>query len=237
MDTQRIVTEIRQHGFSVLSGFSAGETRDIKAFLLTRPVYTDAHVPETARKAGRHKAWRSASLSSECVCIDLPDAILCPHIFDRGLELTDVAGTYLDCDPPLAYSMNAFWTRPGPGAIRPDIQEMHVDADDIRFLVMFVYLNDVITEQDGPQDLEGPDGVTRTIYGPAGTVFLADTSRPHRGRKPISGERGLAWFRWGVSNPPPAYTWDGNAPITANELGSRYPTDSRLRESIRLIAR
>jgi len=59
----------------------------------------------------------------------------------------------------------------------------------------------------------------------------------HRGRKPVSGERGLMWFRWGVSERPPANLWDKNEPIPAAALGSRYPAEARLQASIRLIAR
>ena len=128
-----------------------------------------------------------------------------------------------------------FWTRPGTAAIRADIQDFHRDADDDRFLAMFFYLNDVLNDDAGPHDLIGPDGVCRTVVGPAGTVFLADTSLPHRGRKPTSGERGMAWYRYGVSDRPAANVWDKIEPVPPELMGGRLPPDGPLRDSIRLL--
>lgn len=236
MDTSRIVESLRQRGLAILDPMPMAKFAEFSSYLLSLPVYLDAHVPETARRNGRHPVPRAISGSSECVCVETDKIIAAPHFLEVALELTNVAARYLNCDPPVGYSMNAFWTRPG-ASVRPDIQEFHIDQDDVRFLVLFVYLNDVLNLEDGAQDLDGPDNVRRSITGPRGTMFLADTSRMHRGRKPATGERGLAWFRWGVSPTPPAYLWDKNGPIPASALGSRFPEDPRLRETIRLIAR
>lgn len=237
MKFEAILGSLRAVGFAVLHPLDGiGETLD---FLLSRPVYIDAHVPQTARNRGGPRCDRTHPFAaeSECVCVHTDDAILAPHVMERALGLTDVAAAYLDCEPPVAYSANAFWTRPGPAPTRGDIQEFHVDSDDERFLAMFVYLTDVLSDVDGPQDLYGPDGVCRTITGPAGTVFLADTSRMHRGRKPLHRERGLAWWRWGVSERPEANRWDQIEPVASSRLAGRYPSDLRLRESIRLLVR
>jgi len=207
-------------------------------FLMSRPVFVDAHVPQTARNRGDHVAIpRSAAraAASECVCVHTDDAIVAPHLFEAALDLTDVAAAFLGRDPPICYSANAFWTRPGPAAARPDIQGFHRDQDDARFLAMFVYLTDVLDLEDGPHEMIGPDGLTRCVYGRAGTVFLANTSNEHRGYKPTSKERGIAWFRWGVSDRPAAGQWDNIAPVSHERLGARYPQDSRLRESMRLL--
>lgn len=234
MKTAAVLAALRTTGFAVLSPLDGIE--ETNAFLLSRQVYVDAHVPQTARNRGYDtRVPRRLAMTSECVCVHTDDAILAPNIFERALAMTDVAAAYLDCEPPVAYSANAFWTRPGPLAERADIQSFHVDRDDVRFLAMFVYLTDVLAAEDGPQDLEGPDGVVRTIFGPAGTVFLADTSRSHRGRKPLQAERGLAWWRWGVSERPEANRWDKIEPVAASRLAGRYPEDLRLRESIRLL--
>lgn len=238
MKTAAVLAALRTTGFAVLSPLDGIE--ETNAFLLSRPVYVDAHVPQTARNRPRlsddtTRFERRLAENSECVCVHTDDAILAPNIFERALAMTDVAAAYLDCEPPVAYSANAFWTRPGPAPLRDDIQAFHVDRDDVRFLAMFVYLTDVLAAEDGPQDLEGPDGVVRTIFGPAGTVFLADTSRSHRGRKPLQAERGLAWWRWGVSERPEANRWDKIEPVAAARLAGRYPEDLRLRESIRLL--
>lgn len=231
-----ILNRLHAEGFAVLDPLTQDQIEETNHFLTSRPVYVDAHVPQTERNRGTdHRFRRSESHASECVCVHTDDAIVAPHLFERGLALTDVASEYLGRDPAVAYSANAFWTRAGRAALRDDIQSFHVDSDDVRFLAMFCYLTDVQEPGDGPQDLEGPDGIKRTIYGQAGTVFLADTMRSHRGRKPTHGERGIYWWRWGVSDRPAANAWDKIEPIKAERLGIRYPADARLRESIRLL--
>jgi hypothetical protein len=227
---------LRTLGHVFLRPLTRNHLAETTAYLLSCAVHRDAHVPQTARNRGDPDPIpRDHAAHSECICVRTVDAIVAPHLFERGLEMTDLASEYLGRDPAVAYSANAFWTRPGSAPLRDDIQSFHVDTDDTRFLAMFVYLTDVLTDEDGPQDLEGPDGIRRTIKGPSGTVFLADTSRPHRGRKPQSGERGIWWWRWGVSDHPPANVWDKIAPIPASALGDRYPADPRLRESIKLL--
>jgi hypothetical protein len=243
MNEDDVLDRLRKQGFAVLDPLTPDDFRELDGYLRSLPVYLDAHVPATAhnrRDAGINvipniPVPRSQSGASECVCIPTSDAIRAPFLFERALALTDIAAAYLGRDPPVCYSANAFWTRPGPASTRPDIQEFHVDTDDDRFLVMFVYLSHVFDDADGPQDLYGPGDVLYTIRGQAGTVFLADTSRLHRGRKPTSGERGIAWFRWGVSDRPPANVWDRVEPIPVADMGGRYPDDLRLRESMRLL--
>ena len=212
-----------------------GQIEETNAWLLSRPVFADAHVPQTARNEGRGMVDRDAAAGSEYVCVHTDDAILAPHLLELGLSTVNLAAEYLGREPPVGYSMNVFWARPG-STLRTDLQAFHRDADDVRFLAIFVYLTDVLTPEDGAHDLRGPDGVVHTVLGPAGTMFLADTSFEHMGRKPQTRERGIAWFRWGVSDRPAAGVWDGIVPIEASRLGDRYPTDPRLREAIRLLA-
>ncbi len=238
MDRQKvddIVVRLRKQGFAVIEPLTPEQIAETNHYLLARTVYRDAHVPQTARSQLAYSIMRDEARDSECICVPSDHAILAPHIFERALDLTDVAAAYLERDPPVCYSANVFWTRPGTADIREDIQAFHKDYDDVRFLVMFVYLTDVMTDADGPQDLYGPDEEARAIFGPAGTVFLADTSRSHRGRKPTTGERGLAWFRWGVSDRPPANEWDKTEPISRDRMRGRYPEDTRLQESIKLL--
>lgn len=235
MDQDHVLRELRAHGCVQIDPLTPQQVRDLNWWLLSRPVFADAHVPQTARNRGdAGPRPRKDAGASEYVCVATSDAILAPHLLEHAIDLTDIAAAYLGRDPPVLYSANAFWTRPGP-TVRRDIQAFHVDADDERFLAMFCYLTDVTHSQHGPHDLKGPDGIVRTVFGPAGTVFLADTSLEHRGRKPELAERGIAWMRWGVSDRPPAGVWDGIEPVPAHLLGSRYPDDPRLREAIRLL--
>lgn len=235
MDVQAIVDAVRALGFAVVDPMPLHEFRELRDYLYSRQVLPDSHVPITAKQRNRQLCPREQAKDWDCICLTLSDAILAPHVMELGFQYLDVAGVYLGRSPPLAYSTNAFWTRPSMGQTRGDIQEFHDDHDDTAFLAMFVYITDVVAEEDGPHDLIGPDGVMRTVYGPAGTVFLADTRHQHRGRRPRAGERGMMWYRWGVSEQPWSYGWDENKPIEAVLLGDRYPTDPRLRESIRLL--
>jgi hypothetical protein len=159
-------------------------------------------------------------------------ALTAPHLLELALTLTQLAAVYLDTPQPYLYSTNAFWTRPVTGPTRPDIQELHRDRDDERFLAMFTYLSDVRATVDGPHELVGPDGQTRSIYGPAGTIFLADTSNEHRGLRPTRDERGIHWFRWSISAQPPAYGWDRTEPVSHRVLGRRYPHAAALRRTL-----
>jgi hypothetical protein len=226
---------LRERGFSLLAPLTPEQIAEANAWLLSRPVFIDVHVPVHAANRGIKIAPRQNAGHVECLCVSTDDAILTPHVFERALGLTDLAAAWLGRDPPVLYSSNCFWTRPGPTKTRWDIQEFHRDQDDSRFLPMFVYLSDVLEEADGPQELIGPDGETRAVYGPAGTVFLSDTMLQHRGRKPTSRERGIAWMRWGISDRPAANAWDRIEPIARERMGDRYPSDPRLRESIKLL--
>lgn len=234
-----IVAELRTTGRAMLESFTPTQMDDINRWLSTRAVYTDAHVPITAIREGRPLEMRGGpeEQQSECICFRTTDAIVTPHIFERALSLTDVAAEYLRCETPMMFSANAFFTKPGTAPERPDIQEWHKDIDDPKgFLALFVFLKD--TRADGRQELEGPDGIVRATIGPTGAAFLADTSRRHRGLKPQHAERGLFWFRWGVTEIPDdkhAYCWDEIKPISPSFLGDRYPTDPRLQKSIRLL--
>lgn len=227
-----LVDQLRATGFAFVEPLNPKQVTHINLYFSTCPVYRDSHVPQTARNRGEERKFDYGD--SECFCVHTEHAILAPYLFEKALSLTDVAAEYLGVDPPVMYSANAFWTRPGPLPSRPDIQELHVDQDDTRFLALFVMLTDTATNE-GPMDLQGPDGKLRTIFGPAGTCYLADTSRPHRGRKPIHYRRGVVWYRWGVSEYPPANRWDKIEPISHELMGARYPQDERLQRSVRLL--
>lgn len=238
MDTQAIVNELRETGLAHLRPIGQDDMRQVLWHFGRNPVYVDAHIPATAANRGETTFERSheRAANSECVCAPMAVTIKAPWIFERGLALREVACNYLHTFRPLAYSMNAFWTRPGAAPLRDDIQAFHRDMDDPKgFLAMFVYLTAVHDDADGPHVLVGPDGNARRVYGPAGTVFVADTSHNHCGLKPTRRERGMAWFRWGVSDPPDSYVWDKNEPIPAQGLDFRYPVDPVLRDAVKLL--
>jgi hypothetical protein len=127
--------------------------------------------------------------------------------------LAAIAGAYFGCLP--IYDFSAMWwtTRFGKRELSKAAQEFHFDMDRMNFLKFFIYLTDV-TEQSGPhvfvagshrykpRPLRDPvrfdDGdvaasypvaAVRSICGPRGLVFAADTSGIHKGMPVISGHR------------------------------------------------
>lgn len=176
----------------------------------------------------------------------MDDVLLAPHLLELILSLTPTVASYLEAAPHL-YSVNAFWSRPSAGKPWTDLQTYHRDKDDERFLALFVYGTDVLDVDDGPHlfragtharpDLAAEDCFERafppvSVYGAAGTAFLADTSGLHMGMKPRSGERLLIWARWGVSERPASYVWDKLEPAP---IGDRYRVDAATRELVKLV--
>lgn len=222
--------ELRATGAAVLGAIPRPELDAAVAFLKSRPVYPNRHVRQHAGAPG---PWGDHA-AADVVCSHNHDVLLAPHLLEAALAHERLAAEFLGVETPFMYSCNAFWTRPGV-ATRPDIQEFHRDADDVRFLPLFVLLTDV--GDDGAQEIAPVGAPLRRVTGPAGTVFVSDTSQPHRGLRPRHAERGIAWFRWGVSRRPAAYGWDCTQPLPAPRLGSRYPSDQRLREMLEPLVR
>lgn len=172
-------------------------------------------------------------------CHDMGDVTRAPLLLEAALSVHGIARAYLDSKPYL-YSLNAFYCEPNANP-KPDIQDWHRDADDTKFLALFIYGTDVLTDDDGPHQFAvgtqrgGEERRRTSVYGTAGTMFLADTSGLHRGLVPKTNRRMLAWARWGVSCPPASYQWDGLKPLPKAEIGERYPSDPELQEAIKLV--
>jgi hypothetical protein len=179
-----------------------------------------------------------------------PEAVLsAPGFFALTTSFLPVAEEYLGV-APLLYSVNAFWTRPTKKAPNPHIQQWHRDRDDLKFLVLFVYLTDVEHVSDGAhffatgshrqndQQNRAPQASeeVEVIFGPAGTMFLADTSGIHMGEVPWLGKspRGIAWARFGVSERPAAYGWDKTTAVPASTLDLGV-VDASVQRATRLI--
>lgn len=204
----------------------ANDIAEYVSHMRWRPVY-NAHV-----KAKSDGVPRSCcdTPAEEVLSYDMADALAAPHFFPFALQFTEFARDYLG-QPPLMYSLNAFWTRPGSSRKSPDIQEWHRDRDDTKFLALFMLATDVDDDAHGPHlyakgthrlkdDGNHPprgEPVER-ITGPAGTCWICDPRGLHIGLKPHIGERLLCWARWGVSNPPASYSWDKLAPAPLSKF-------------------
>lgn len=238
MDTDAIASALYWDGIAKPLGWF-GDWTAFKAHLERVPHYP-GHVLSQGDGYGRDYEWAQAH---ETTSHRMEDVVRAPYFLDFALSFTDLAEAYLGSFPRL-YSLNAFWTRPGLGDPDPNIQEWHRDRDDRKFLVLFLYGSDVLADEDGPhcfargthrmndgKHREPAGEPVERVYGPAGTFFFADTSGLHRGIKPVRGERLLAWARWGVSDPPASYGWDGLSPV---KLERAAPSE-RIRESTRLV--
>jgi len=196
------------------------------------------HLRSTPRYACHVERDRRPYAGGEVSCWGMDSLLAAPHFFEWALTFTDVAAVYLEQAPRL-YSVNAFETYPSLARLNPDIQEFHHDKDDVRFVALFVYLTD--TGPDGAHQYQrgthlgyGNRGLSE-VYGPRGTAFLSDGRGQHRGLRPETQSRVIAWARWGISNPPASYLWDRMRPVSREVLGERYPANPAIRESIRLV--
>ena len=226
----------------------AGQAAELAAYLRAAPCYP-GHV--RVYGDGMPRSFAETAVMTDVWCHNMETVVLAPHVWDLAISLLPAAAQYLDA-PPRLYSMNAFWARASDAAPRLDLQTWHRDRDDERFLALFVYGTDVLTEADGPHrfmlgshDERGPvygdpdvgGYFALPVYGRAGTAFLADTRGLHMGVKPTSAEpRLILWARYGVSERPWAYTNDRLEPVDARRLGERYPADAATRELVRLVA-
>ena len=57
----------------------------------------------------------------------------------------------------------------------------HNDKFPLYCKKLLVYLNDILTEDDGPSQIKQSDGTVQSIFGKAGTCFFFDMNTNHRG--------------------------------------------------------
>lgn len=157
------------------------------------------------------------------------DVLAAPHFFSFAVKFTPLVAKFFG-EPPLMYSFNAFWTRPGATPPDVNIQKWHRDRDDRKFVALFLYGTEVQTEEQGPHYFVNASHRTyddgnrppagfeeiQRVVGPAGQTFLEAPRGLHMGVKPTQGERLLAWARWGVSEKPRSYEWDKLEPVPAS---------------------
>ncbi len=224
---------LRRDGICPAASLSSREVGLIRDHLATQLPF-DGHVA---------KARRPVHAESDVTCWGLESVITAPILWELALTLTPIAGEYLQQDP-ICYSIHAFTTFPSSRPLHTGIQAWHRDQDDEKFVGLFVYLTDVQTKPDGPHQFQigthrggTPFDLTWAALGPAGTTFLADTSGLHRGLRPTTKSRTLAWIRWGISQPPNAYLVDRTVPVDRRLLGDRYPADPRLQRAVSWLVR
>lgn len=167
-------------------------------------------------------------------CFDMSSVISAPGFFRYALGFSHLAAKFLDVPVPRLYSFNGFWTYPVP-ARDPGPMDLHRDNDDLRMLVLYLYVTDVMSEADGAHIYTKRDGSQYAVTGPAGTLFISDVSQPHCGLKPETKPRLLLWARWGISNPTASYVWEHLAPVPRSQVPD-YPQDLWLQKTVELVA-
>ena len=226
---------------------------DVLEHLHTTEVF-NAHV---AAKATARDAFGNVYIRQQwpMFCHSMRDIVTAPHILEVALSLYPLVQEYFG-EPPLLYSMNAFWTQPVPDHIPKyaDTHWWHTDGDDRQQLVVFFMGTDIPTREDGAHLYQRgshkfypnneqlgynyhapPESVVAVMTGKAGTIFLSDPRGMHMAPRPIYKPRMLAWARFGVSDPPVSYGWDKLSPVPRNLIGERYPTDPVLQKAIHLV--
>lgn len=154
--------------------------------------------------------WLRCHATNSTGAFALDVVMNCPHVLRVITDpyILAIAERYLGCRPTLS-SIGIRWSFPARAPT--DVQMLHRDPDDWRFLKVFVYLTDV-DETSGPhayvlgshktrgrlrarpytiEDVRsdyGPDAVRR-VLGSAGTSFIADTYGIHTGELPVNEKR------------------------------------------------
>lgn len=238
------LTTLRRDGIAnVYPPLGPGPAAEIAAYLRAAPCYNE-HCKVYSDQVAR--SWDETAAMADVWCHDLETVVNAPHLWDLAISLLPTAAAYLEA-PPRLYSLNAFWTRASDNPPMTDLQTLHRDRDDERFLALFVYGTDVLRYPDGPHTFRVgthrtdhvPSDITvdHEIYGPAGTAFLSDGRGLHMGVKPTSpNPRLILWARWGISERPWAYGQDQLSPVAAALLGDRYPADAATRKLVELVA-
>ncbi|MBN9088892.1 MAG: phytanoyl-CoA dioxygenase family protein [Reyranella sp.] len=154
----------------------------------------------------------AAKLDSHVLQIADQDLITCPHLLDIANDskvLSIVEGAF-GCKPTIGLMM-AWWSVPTTDRKARHAQLFHRDYDDVDFLKLFIYLNDVDSE-NGPHEfvrssqlspkLRGagrysdeevaaafpPDQIV-SFTGPASSAFIVNTTGLHRGLNVQKGTR------------------------------------------------
>lgn len=153
-DRLTALASLKERAVSPLGALlTPGEADGISAYLAARPGFEGHHMnssdgverpfADIVGAGGRYVAYR-------------PETVMkAPHAMALAnrADILDFVEAAVGCVPTL-YSVSAWWslpTRDEPWP--PQSQHFHRDDDDFRFFTLFVYLTDVDTEFDGPNQI------------------------------------------------------------------------------------
>jgi hypothetical protein len=163
------------------------------------------------------------------------DIVNCPHLLNwaNNPRILSIVGQHLGGKPTLS-SLTVWWSYPGHHEPQ-EAENFHRDVDDLSFIKLFVYLNDV-DDEGGPhvfvpgshrsenfrkirrytdEEVESFFGSAKVKFfkGKAGTAFLENTFGLHKGELPKSKRRILFQAQYSM-RPIGIYEY---SPIPINE--------------------
>lgn len=206
------LTSLRRDGLAMLGDLvEPTAARRMLAYFLGQRVMGPGGQPRWLLEVEAGATMASYPLSTVVACPGLLEAINAPDILS-------IAAGYVGCKPTIS-SLGVRWSFP-EAREREGTQLFHRDPDDWRFLKLFVYLTDVGPDAGphvfvcgshetaarlrarpyGRAALERKFGAgrIRTITGPLGTSFMADTHGIHRGEPPVGAARLILQVQYSV---------------------------------------
>lgn len=208
----RVLNELRRDGVTVLAPLAPRATIGrIASYFMQQPVIG---------ADGQPTSLNDLPASAAAAAYDLETVVNCPGLLEliNAPSVVEIVSAYLGCKPTLS-SLGVRWSFPSRET-QARFHNFHRDVDDWRFLKLFIYLTDV-DEGAGPHcyvrtshrtafgivdggykraDLRARFGADnlRTITGPSGTTFLADTIGVHCGEPPTRRARLLLQVQYSV---------------------------------------
>ncbi|MCZ8122264.1 MAG: phytanoyl-CoA dioxygenase family protein [Magnetospirillum sp.] len=129
------------------------QTDEIAAYLRAQPGFAGHHMTSSD---GRERPYADIVAEGGRYVAYRPETVVkAPHAMALANrpEILDLVEAALGC-PPTLYSVSAWWSFPVAGEPwPPHSQHFHRDDDDFRFFTLFVYLTDVDSEFDGPNQI------------------------------------------------------------------------------------
>ena len=96
--------------------------------------------------SGRPYAFETACNTFPVASYRVADILHTPHLLEAMLspQILELAERYLGCVPTM-YGTNLYWSFPGHEPVR-GVQHYHRDFDDLKFVTLFILVNDVDSE-------------------------------------------------------------------------------------------
>jgi hypothetical protein len=203
-----LAAAMEREGFAYFDGVMTPKlVREMRHYLSTQPVFAP-YIPNAPRVS------IDATDLPDSHILSVPEELLvrCPHLLDVANHpaiLATVEGVF-GCKPTIG-SMSSWWSTPTRDNVARHAENFHRDVDDVHFLKLFIYLNDV-GHSSGPHEyirgsarIDQLNAIKRysdeevlaafgrerlvTFTGPAGTTFLENTFGLHRGQPVRAGRR------------------------------------------------